>query len=284
MFFFSFFFLLAVYIGIEITVPSGTAGDLLCRLFLSKFPLWTSFVASVLNLTCVTLERYVGIMYPLRYTAIFTLRKAVIMVIFVWIIAFITNIYMLYIFYEEDGSCSVSWPSKFVQVFDGVLNFVVIYFIPLVVMGFSYYRIMKNLRENALKLKGQELSGTNDKMALELLEARKKVVKMLATVVLTFAICWAPNQFMFLAYNLGWNLDFRSWYYHVSVLMAFCNSCMNPFIYAFKNDRYRKALQKALFGKHCCTSRIGPDSASVSIVNTAIVNQKNMRKSSIGEN
>lgn len=266
-----FIFLFSFCPGIKINVPSGTAGDLICRLFLSKFPLWTSFVASVLNLTCVTLERYVGIMYPLRYKAIFTLRKAVFMVIMVWIIAFVTNIYMLYIFHEENGACIVKWPSTFIQIVDGVLNFVVIYFVPLVVMGISYYRIMKNLRENAIILRASEVS---DKMAMELLEARKKVVKMLSTVVLTFAICWAPNQFMFVAYNLGWDLDFQSWYYHVSVLMAFCNSCMNPFIYAFKNDRYRKALQKAVCGRRCFSATVGVGTATVSIVNTEQVNHK----------
>ncbi|KAJ8026925.1 Apelin receptor [Holothuria leucospilota] len=148
-------------------------------------------------------------------------------------------------------------------------------------MGISYYRIIMNLRKSAANLRKDAMSGAADKMAVELLEARKKVVKMLATVVITFAICWAPNQFMFLAYNLGWNLDFRSWYYHVSVLTAFCNSCMNPFIYAFKNGRYRRALQKAVFGKYVCHSKVGAEEgegATISVLNTEHVNQKRNEK------
>ncbi|KAJ8025427.1 Apelin receptor [Holothuria leucospilota] len=131
------------------------------------------------------------------------------------------------------------------------------------------------------------MSGAADKMAMELLEARKKIVKMLATIVITFAICWAPNQFIFFAYNLGWNLDFRSWYYHVSVLAAFCNSCMNPFIYAFQNGRYRRALHKAVFGKYVCFLKVGAESgedATPSALSTNLFNQKRNEHQMIDSN
>ncbi|XP_022100730.1 orexin receptor type 2-like [Acanthaster planci] len=172
-------FLIPLHLGIVIPVPPGLTGDLLCRLLLSKFPLWTSFIASVLTLTCVTLERYFSIVHPFRY------------------------------------------------------------------------KIMRNLQKNALAMRQSASTvGRENQLSRDLLNARKKVIKMLLTVVVTFAICWAPNQLMFFAYMCGWNLDFSSWYYHASVLIAFCNSCMNPFIYGFQSKQYRKALKKALGRKN----------------------------------
>nr|XP_054753878.1 trissin receptor-like [Lytechinus pictus] len=240
--------------GINIPVPNGAGGDTLCRLLLSKFPLWTAFTASVLNLTCVTLERYFSIVHPLHYDAVFTARKAGLMIFSVWVFGFVMNSYMLYVFYNDGGTCMLRWPNVGYQTFVGVANFCVIYVIPITVMGISYWLIMSNLQASAQKLRQETREGKSGPMSLELLSARKKVVKMLAVVVVTFAICWAPNQFVFFAYNCGWNLDFDQWYYHLTVLVAFCNSCMNPFIYAFKSKQYRKALRAAVCSKKWTTT------------------------------
>ncbi|XP_071491438.1 galanin receptor 2a-like [Diadema antillarum] len=247
-------FLIPLHLGLKIPVPAGVGGEMLCRLLLSKFPLWTSFVASVLNLTAVTLERYFSIVHPLHYDAIFTAKKAGVMIFTVWVAGIVMNSYMLYIFFNDNGVCTISWPNTEYQTFVGVANFCVIYVIPIAVMGISYWLIMANLSASARRLKQATREGKSGPMSMELLSARKKVVKMLAIVVVTFAICWAPNQFVFFAYNCGWNLDFNSWYYHLTVLVAFCNSCMNPFIYAFKSKQYRKALRAAVFGKKLTTT------------------------------
>ncbi|XP_033635680.1 adenosine receptor A2a-like [Asterias rubens] len=178
-------FLIPLHLGFVIPVPKGFGGELLCRLLLSKFPLWASFVSSVLSLTCVTLERYFSIVHPLRY------------------------------------------------------------------------EIMSNLHKSAMAMRQSLSDGRENQLSRDLLRARKKVIKMLLIVVVTFAICWAPNQFMFFAYMCGWNLDFSAWYYHASVLIAFCNSCVNPFIYGFQSKQYRRAFLQALGSPKCCHNAVG---------------------------
>ena len=220
----------------------------MCAVLLSKWPLWTSFTASVLNLACVTLERYFSICYPLRYTLLFTKDKMIMMVVGVWIAAIISNSYMFYVFKFNGKGCYIDWYTDWFQTFLGVCNFSVIYAIPLVTMAICYVLIMMNLSKSAKSL--SQTTGKESQASLELLNARKKVIKMLAIVVITFAICWAPNQFVFFAYNCGYDLDFTSVFYHFSVLIAFCNSCMNPMIYAFKSKSYRRALRMAVCGKN----------------------------------
>ncbi|XP_033635679.1 adenosine receptor A2a-like [Asterias rubens] len=178
-------FLIPLHLGFVIPVPKGFGGELLCRLLLSKFPLWASFVSSVLSLTCVTLERYFSIVHPLRY------------------------------------------------------------------------KIMSNLHKSAMAMRQSLSDGRENQLSRDLLRARKKVIKMLLIVVVTFAICWAPNQFMFFAFMCGWNLDFSAWYYHASVLIAFCNSCVNPFIYGFQSKQHRQALKQALGIAACCQNTVG---------------------------
>ena len=52
---------------------------------------------------------------------------------------------------------------------------------------------------------------------------------------------------------MGAPVDFTQVYYHVSVIFAICNSCLNPIIYSLKNKPYRVGLKEAL--------RCGPLSA-----------------------
>ncbi len=172
----------------------------------------------------------------------------IMMVVGVWIAAIISNSYMFYVFKFNGKGCYIDWYTDWFQTFLGVCNFSVIYAIPLVTMAICYVLIMMNLSKSAKSL--SQTTGKESQASLELLNARKKVIKMLAIVVITFAICWAPNQFVFFAYNCGYDLDFTSVFYHFSVLIAFCNSCMNPMIYAFKSKSYRRALRMAVCGKN----------------------------------
>ena len=175
------------------------------------------------------------------------------MVVGVWIAGIVMNSYMFYVFKFNGTGCYIDWYTEGFQTFLGVCNFSVIYAIPLVTMAICYVLIMRNLSQSAKSI--GHCTGKESQASLELLNARKKVIKMLAIVVITFAICWAPNQFIFLAYNLGFDLDFTSWYYHFSVLIAFCNSCMNPLIYGFKSKSYRHALRIALCGQNAVGTR-----------------------------
>ena len=174
------------------------------------------------------------------------------------------NSYFLYIFHNDgNGRCFISWPSDAWQKFVGVAVFSVIYFIPLTLQGLSYWQIMSNLHKSAMAMRQSLSDGRENQLSRDLLRARKKVIKMLLIVVVTFAICWAPNQFMFFAFMCGWNLDFSAWYYHASVLIAFCNSCVNPFIYGFQSKQYRQALKQALGIAACCQNTVGNTASTI---------------------
>ncbi|XP_070557332.1 galanin receptor 2a-like [Ptychodera flava] len=231
-------FMLPLHLGIPISIPENVSGDVLCSLMLSKFPLWATFSASVLNLTCVTLERYFAIVHPFKYHVAFTSARAKYMIALVWVVAIFSMSFMFYIFRNADGFCVLVWPSIAFRRLTGIWIFFVVYFGPLMVMAYAHREMMSSLR-NPIQ-DGQNVQ------SLEILEARRRLVKVLATVVVTFTICWTPNQVLYLAYSFGSHVDFTSWYYHLTVLLAFMNSCVNPFIYAFKSEKYREALRIAL--------------------------------------
>jgi len=60
-----------------------------------------------------------------------------------------------------------------------------------------------------------------------------------------FIVCWTPNEILILLSFLGgYNLDFTSWYYHLTVVLVFINSCINPFIYAIKYHEFQQAARR----------------------------------------
>lgn len=77
------------------------------------------------------------------------------------------------------------------------------------------------------------------------LKVANDMQKTFFVVIMVFMVCWAPNQFLFLSYSLGAPVDFTKTYYHFSVILAVCNSCVNPFIYVFKNKLFRRGIFKA---------------------------------------
>lgn len=244
-------------------LPSGVFGEMLCRLFINKFPLWATIFASVYSLVCVHLERFVAIVYPMQYKIIFAPGKSILFMVGCWIIGIISNGYFWLIYSNEEGLCSIQpYPHPAIQRLVGVYTFCVVYIIPIGFNFFSHKKMIAELKGKAKVLENKDISAANLERVPGAKSARRKEVWQLKTaqelsntlliVVITFAICWAPNQIFFFIYNMGADLPFNTPLYHTTVIMSLCNSCLNPFIYFFKNKHYRVGLMKAL-SPICCS-------------------------------
>lgn len=83
-----------------------------------------------------------------------------------------------------------------------------------------------------------------------------QVIKMLALVVLMFALCWLPLQ----TYNFFQTIFPQiNAYQYINILwfgfhsLAMSNSCCNPFIYAIYNDKFQREFQARLRCLRRCT-------------------------------
>ena len=80
--------------------------------------------------------------------------------------------------------------------------------------------------------------------AIQRLERNTKIVKMLVTVVLLYAICMLPNQVVWLWHDLGSGQESQ---YLKALLtlgssMVYLNSSVNPILYAGMNEEFRKGF------------------------------------------
>ena len=93
---------------------------------------------------------------------------------------------------------------------------------------------------------------TGDKSALRLLvpqaavtksrNDKKKIVKMFALVILIFVVCWAPYHIYFIYSYHDPEITSYSYIGHIYLSfywLAMSNTCVNPLIYYWMNQRFR---------------------------------------------
>ena len=246
--------------------PPGPAAELYCGLWDSWVVLFACFAMSTFNLVAIAIERFVAVNFPVWYSINFSQSRAVTMAIVAWVLAPTMQIVMSIIQFDyEDGKCDFHEQSPKIKTTVGVFTFLWEYFVPVVIMTVAFVKIAIKLRQQGRKLMAAEASVTADTSAEESAQRkddateaqtqkassakrlqRVNVTKTLFMVYIIYFICWSPNQIAFLRFNLGGDYDFQGAYHSFSVILAMCNTSVNPFIYALQYKQYRAALKKLL--------------------------------------
>ena len=73
--------------------------------------------------------------------------------------------------------------------------------------------------------------------------AKRNVIQTFLIVSICFVVCWSSEQVYYLLFNLGYDADFNGTFFKFSVVMAFGNCTINPFIYLLKYKDYQIALR-----------------------------------------
>lgn len=219
-----------------------------CR-FHNFFPIAAVF-ASICSMTAIALDRYVAIIHPLKQRMSSTQTKVVVGV--VWTLALLLAFPQYY--YSTTAQlpdrvvCFIDWPDYTVYDFRKmyyVCVAVLIYFLPLLVMGCAYLVV-------GLTLWASEIPGDSSDRYREQLNAKRKVVKMMIVVVCTFAICWLPYHVYFLLHQFFPDMfeeRFVQQFYLAVMWLAMSSTMYNPIIYCCLNDRFRAGFKQAF---QCC--------------------------------
>ncbi|XP_071854438.1 kappa-type opioid receptor-like [Apostichopus japonicus] len=230
-------------------VPSSPLGHIYCKVIYPNNLMWISIVASVYTLTMMSIEQCLAVLYPLKNRFMFSKSRSKIILLMVWIASFLTNAFTYFASYrsEETGECTFDLGGRVTQSSIGVFIFSLEYFIPMTIMVATHVATLHCLRKQAVALMDHVGSRSDEKTRRDsiMLRAHQRVLKMLFVVVLTFIICWTADQVSFFLFNIG-ILERQFLFsnvYHAFVILAFVNSCANPFIYTASNPQFRRALR-----------------------------------------
>ena len=84
---------------------------------------------------------------------------------------------------------------------------------------------------------------------------------MVAIVVILFGLCWFPIYLIVLWKQFDPDFPATELMRNIKLFantLSYANSCVNPFVYAFVNEGFRKAILKGspFISKHCtCVSK-----------------------------
>ncbi|KAF4087598.1 hypothetical protein AMELA_G00072540 [Ameiurus melas] len=221
-------------------------GRVMCTLVLSVY--YIGFYAGIFFIVLMSIDRYLAIVHTMFALRVRTKTYGILASVVVWIIAIAASFpELLYLGAEEIGPevvCS-AYP-KNQESHHGVRSIaffkmnVLGMLIPLIIVGFCYSKILKKLR--TLRTKS------------------KLAIRLVIIVMVVFFCCWIPyNIAAFLkALELrhiltpGCELSKTiQLMLQVTEAIAYSHSCLNPFLYVFVGEKFRRNLTDLLIQTRC---------------------------------
>nr|WDS50849.1 RYamide receptor like protein [Palaemon carinicauda] len=236
-----------------------------------------SVFVSAYTLVAVSLDRYIAIIYPLRPRI--TTFQAKIIIVLVWTLALLTTlpiavfsglltpdsrIYKLY----DKKVCTELWPIDELKQFYSMALMVLQYFLPLLVMIFTYSRIAwkvwgcKKTKEPFRKQRGEKMPGPGRGLLRKSTvdHSPAKMIRLTLTVVLVYSLCWLPLNLLIVIMDFREEIVFWPHLHHVWFVfhwLAMSHACYNPLILCWMNAKFREGYLTFLYHLlPCCKDRI----------------------------
>ncbi|KAM4907358.1 C-C chemokine receptor type 8-like isoform 1-T2 [Sylvia borin] len=221
-----------------------TFGNALCKIVSSVY--FIGFYSNVFFITIMSVDRYLAIVHSLRVQGIRTTAIGFLTSLVVWSVAILASMTDLLFFQEVNDNGQIRCLPHYPDGNNGWKTFsnfeanILGWLIPVVVLIFCYHSILKNLQKCHTKNK-------------------YKAIKLVFIVVIVFFLAWTPvNIVLFLDSlrnmsiindcQISQRLDLAI---ELTETLSLVHCCLNPIIYAFVGEKFKKHLLNA-FKKSAC--------------------------------
>ncbi|XP_052463670.1 neuropeptide FF receptor 1-like [Carassius gibelio] len=227
----------------------------------------TSVCASVFTLVAIAVDRFRCIVHPFRPKL--TLFVAKVSIGMIWVLALsimFPSVLMLTVQQEKGHvmvhgdnstyplySCYETWPDPEMRKVYTTVLFLHVYVIPLALIMLMYGRIGAKLYATAVLARAEQpdVPASHRKI---------RVIKMLMVVALLFMLSWLPLWTLMLLTDYARpdedSLELlTSYVFPLSHWLAFSNSSVNPIIYGYYNENFKRGFQAACQHQVCCWGR-----------------------------
>lgn len=204
---------------------------------------YANMYCSILTMTFISIERYVGVVHPIWYSAGWKSRNAVIACLGIWatlLIVLLPFEYSDLTFDVQELNITTCFdvlkknmlPDENAWVLFLFTLFVLLFLIPFTVTIVCYVLVI-------LKLSRTSHNTTAHKK-------KKRAVYLAVTVLLVFITCFAPSNITLLIHivlRLGYDTGCYT-AYKLTLSLSCVNSCLNPFIFCFASTEFQKRVYR----------------------------------------
>ncbi|XP_059555221.1 histamine H2 receptor isoform X2 [Myotis daubentonii] len=217
-------------------------GKVFCNIYTSLDVMLCT--ASILNLFMISLDRYCAVTDPLRYPVLITPVRVGVSLVLIWAVSITLSFLSIHLGWNiRDETSRVNHtiqPCKVqVNLVYGLVDGLVTFYVPLLVMCITYFRIFKIAREQA-----KRIHHVGPWKAATIREHKATVT--LATVMGAFIVCWFPYFTVFVYRGLRGDDAVNKTFEAVVLWLGYANSALNPILYAALNRDFRTAYQQLL--------------------------------------
>ncbi|CAJ0934001.1 unnamed protein product, partial [Mesorhabditis belari] len=161
--------------------------------------------------------------------------------------------------------CTEDWQNKkWLKKIYGMTVMFLQFVVPFTIIGISYAMIWIFLKGHE-----QDFSARGSHSIQRDTARKKRLLRMLVTMVCLFAMCWLPLNVL----NLLRDLELVAWLkapqfvFLVTHLISMTGTCWNPILYAWMNDSFRKEFMMAIpcLRRSALARRVRTDSVPASV-------------------
>ncbi|XP_031157671.1 trace amine-associated receptor 13c-like [Sander lucioperca] len=216
-------------------------GSLTCGLFYYASFILTS--ASVGNMVLISVDRYVAICDPLCYLTKVTQNRVKICVCLCWACSVFYNGVILMDFLKHPdrynscyGECVVV-----INFVTGAVDVMLTFVSPIAIIIVLYMRVFVVAVSQARAMRSHTAAVTlQGSVTVTTKKSERKAARTLGVVVVVFLICFCPYFYPSIAgQDLSTSVDISIF----GVWLLYCNSCLNPVLYAFFYPWFRRSIK-----------------------------------------
>ncbi|XP_078287245.1 G-protein coupled receptor 4-like [Rhinoraja longicauda] len=215
-------------------------GWLTCHL--SGFVFYSNIYISILLLCCISVDRYLAVVYPMKSQNIRRRSKAVKVSLLIFTSVFTIHLLVIFRTIIDKGpdmpnlTCYEHIPLVKPVAFANYIRFFIGFLLPLLLLIFCYQRILRGVRKS-LSLQAEQ---------------KAKVKQLSILVIIIFLICFGPYHIILLARTINFSLmdctcQFQRKvfiYFNISLAFSSLNSAVDPILYVLVSCNAKKDLRR----------------------------------------
>ena len=203
---------------------------------------FTSF-STVLHILTMTTDRYICIIFALRYMSWVTKRRGFQVLTLIWLFSlFLALVQLSWTDFSQDVEDDHSEESEKMIIIYDIFCSIAFTGIPVVFMAFTYGQILYEVHRQSKNIQQHNTPGWQETRRST--KQEWKVATVFLIMLLVYIVCWVPFYILRLEYVLGsdfFGLNFSELAILLIHLLRFCSSLINPCLYILGKPDFRKA-------------------------------------------